>query len=141
MRVKQYKAYLESPSAEEFIKLRYKIGWGKTDINMAEKSLKNSLFHIVVRDDSNLIGMGRVIGDGSMYFYVQDVIVDPDYQKKGIGKLLMQQIEGYLIHTALKGATIGLLSAKGKEDFYRRFGYIQRPNDLLGCGMYKFISK
>jgi predicted N-acetyltransferase YhbS len=74
-----------------------------------------------------------------MYFYLQDVVVDPSYQGQGIGDNLMHEIETYLAKTARKGATIGLLAAKGKESFYRRFGYQQRPNDTLGNGMCKFV--
>ena len=105
---------------------------------MAENSLDHSLFHVVIRDQSKLIGMGRIIGDGFMYFYVQDLVVDPDYQKQGIGNALMAQIENYLFASAKRGSTIGLLAAKGKEGFYTRFGYMTRPNDSLGNGMCKF---
>ena len=134
-----YTIAFESPSVEEFSNLRNKIGWGTTDFELAKISLNNSLFHVVVRDHSKLIGMGRVIGDGGMYFYVQDVVVDPDYQKQNVGKALMVQIENYLSEVTKKGSTIGLLAAKGKEGFYTQFGYTTRPNDLLGNGMCKFV--
>lgn len=129
----------DSPSVEEFNQLRGKIGWPEIDFKLANNSLQHSLFHVVIRVQGKLIGMGRVVGDGSMYFYVQDVVVDPDYQQQGIGDALMTQIEHYLFKSAQKGSTIGLLAAKGKEGFYTRFGYISRPNDLLGHGMCKFI--
>jgi len=130
---------LDSPCVDEFLRLRSQIGWGEMDFNLARTSLKNSLFHVTVRENSKLIGMGRVVGDGAMYFYIQDVIVDPQYQKTGIGAALMASIESYLSVNARKGATIGLLAAKGKEAFYSRYGYIERPNDSLGNGMCKFL--
>ena len=139
MNINEYNAVLESPSVEEFIALRHKVGWGETDFEMAENSLHHSLFHVVIRDKTKLIGMGRVVGDGSMYFYVQDVVVHPDCQKQGVGRILMDEIERYLFVAAKKGSTIGLLSAKGKESFYSRYGYIERPSDSLGNGMCKFI--
>jgi ribosomal protein S18 acetylase RimI-like enzyme len=130
---------LESPSIEEFLSLRNKIGWGELDVNLAKTSLTNSLFHVIVRDESQLIGMGRVVGDGAMYFYIQDVIVDPSYQNAGVGSALMEQIENYLLVAAKKGSTIGLLAAKGKEVFYTRYGYTLRPNSSLGNGMCRFV--
>lgn len=136
----EYTTAFESPCVDEFSQLRDKIGWGETDFEMAKNSLENSLFHVVIRHQSKLIGMGRVIGDGSMYFYVQDVVVDPQYQKQGIGNALMMQIESYLSRAANKGSTIGLLAAKGKEGFYTRFGYTLRPSDSLGNGMCKFVN-
>ena len=83
--------------------------------------------------------MGRVVGDGAMYFYIQDVIVDPYYQQVGIGSVVMEYIEHYLSVSAKKGSTIGLLAAKEKEAFYAKYGYIKRPNDSLGNGMCRFI--
>jgi len=135
----EYCIKLESPSVEEFSILRKKIGWGEVSLNLVEVSLNNSLFHVVIRDKSQLIGMGRVVGDGAMYFYVQDVVVDPNYQNSGVGSALMDQIENYLSIAAKKGSTIGLLAAKEKEAFYTRYGYTQRPNDSLGHGMCRFV--
>jgi len=134
-----YKVYFDAPSIDEFNKLRSEIGWGNTDADMAKMSLDNSLFHVTIRDKTKLIAMGRIVGDGAMYFYVQDIVVHPEYQKRGLGHKVMQYIESYLSGTTKKGATIGLLSAKGKEGFYARFGYIKRPSDILGHGMCKFI--
>lgn len=139
MKFDKYDITLGSPSVDEFLSLRSQIGWGEMDFNLARTSLHNSLFHVTVRENSKLIGMGRVVGDGAMYFYIQDVIVDPHYQNTGIGTALMASIESYLSVNAKKGATIGLLAAKGKEGFYSRYGYIERPNDSLGNGMCKFV--
>jgi len=139
MSLEKYSIRFECPTAEEFISLRAKIGWGQTDRTMAKNSLANSLFHVVIRDQGDLIGMGRVVGDGAMYFYIQDIVVDPSYQKQGIGHALMKEIEAYLCKTAKKGATIGLLAAQGKEGFYSRYDYLLRPSDSLGNGMCKFV--
>lgn len=136
----KYCIEFKSPSVDEFSNLRNKIGWDQVDFDVAKNSLDNSLFHVTIRDKSKVIGMGRVVGDGSMYFYIQDVVVDPTYQNTGIGSALMEQIEQYLSIAAKKGSTIGLLAAKGKEAFYARYGYTQRPNNSLGNGMCKFVQ-
>ena len=83
--------------------------------------------------------MGRVVGDGVMYFYIQDVVVDPDYQHQGLGAVLMEKIESYLSRSANKGAMIGLFAVQGKEAFYAKFDYLQRPSGTLGHGMCKFL--
>lgn len=127
------------PTVEEFIALRSKVGWGDTPKQLAETALNNSLFHVVARYENNIVGMARIIGDGAMFFYIQDLIVDPEYQNNGIGDLLMQNLESYLSKFALKGSTIGLLSASGKESFYSRYGYQERNGSPLGFGMCKFV--
>lgn len=129
---------LLSPSIDDFVSLRAKVGWQSGSLAMVDTSLKNSLFHVTVYEKDKLIGMGRVIGDSAMYFYIQDVVVDPKYQNLGIGAALMEQIENYLAGAAKQGATVGLLAAKGKEAFYQRYSYIERPNTSLGKGMCKF---
>jgi len=139
MEIDKFIVKMESPSVEEFLSLRNKIGWEKLDHSLACESLSNSLFHVTIYDNTKLIGMGRVVGDGAMYFYIQDVIVDPCYQNQGIGALIMTNIERYLSKNAITGATIGLLAATGKEGFYSRYGYVERPNNILGHGMCKFV--
>lgn len=128
-----------SPSVQDFDKLRANVGWGHIDLNMAQQSLKNSLFHVTVYIENELIGMARVIGDGVMYFYIQDLVVIKSYQNKGIGKILMTEVEKYLAKSAKKGATIALLAAQGKESFYTRYDYIERSGDPFGKAMCKFF--
>lgn len=128
-----------SPTVDDFLSLRAQVGWQNMSASDALVSLHNSLFHVTVYDNSMLVGMGRIVGDGVMYFYIQDVVVAPKAHGLGIGTLLMKQIEDYIAKNAKQGATIGLLSAKGKEGFYCRFGYTNRPNETLGHGMCKFV--
>ncbi|MDP2714370.1 GNAT family N-acetyltransferase [Rheinheimera sp.] len=129
------------PTAAEYIALRGKIGWDNVEYKIAQSSLNNSLFSTTVRLDGQLIGMARVVGDGFMYFYIQDVIVDPDYQGLGIGHAIMARVEAYLATACTTGATVGLLAAKGKEPFYRRYGFVERDGTELGKGMCRFIKK
>jgi len=130
---------LVRPAADEFLALREKLGWQSIAVSAAEMSLTNSLFHVTIYHDVELVAMGRIVGDGVMYFYIQDVVVAPAYQGFGLGAALMAQIESYLSTVATKGSTIGLLAAQGKEAFYARYGYIERPNTALGHGMCKFV--
>lgn len=141
-----FQLQLKAPSTEDFIAMREKVGWGGLGFTAAEQSLRNTLFHVTIYDHAEhlaspkLVAMGRVIGDGAMYFYIQDVVVLPEYQGFGLGDKTMQAIESYLENTVTTGATIGLLAAKGKEAFYERYGYQQRNGENLGLGMCKFVK-
>jgi GNAT superfamily N-acetyltransferase len=79
-----------------------------------------------------------VIGDGGMVYYVQDVIVIPDYQRRGIGTQLMDRVMRYIRAHASHNTVVGLMAAKGKEAFYTRYGFTVRPTDQLGPGMTMF---
>ena len=80
-----------------------------------------------------------VIGDGAMYFYIQDVIIHPEHQNKGLGSKIMNTLIAHLASCCAPGATIGLLAAHGKENFYLKFGFEPRDGQSLGLGMCKFI--
>lgn len=128
-----------APDTEVFLNLRRLIGWENPDLAVVEQSIKSSLFWVTISSGQEVVAVGRIVGDGFMYFYVQDIIVHPQFQGKGLGALVMQHIESYLLKHCSIGATIGLLAAQGKEGFYEKFGYKARDGSSLGMGMCKFI--
>jgi len=67
--------------------------------------------------------MGRVIGDGHIYLYLQDVILLPEHRKQGIGNAKMKRIEEFLDKSAPKNAFIGLISAADVSGFYKKYAY------------------
>ncbi len=127
------------PTTDEFMALRAAVGWSNTDAQTTTRSIENSLFWLSIRSGEKLVATGRVVGDGAMYFYIQDVIVDPAHQGSGLGAKVMDEIEHYLSTVCVKGATVGLLSALGKEGFYRKYGYLLRDGKQLGMAMCQFI--
>ena len=126
-----------TPTIDEYQNLRNLVGWWQTKDNAAEKALNNSLFAIVALDDDSTVGFGRIIGDGGLYFYIQDVIVHPDHQNKGVGKLLMQELMNYISANAEPGACIGLMAANGLEKYYASFGF--KTRDAQAPGMYQVL--
>ena len=84
------------PSAEEFASLRKLIGWSNPCLSVVQKSIDASLFWATIYLDNNLVGCGRVIGDGAMYFYIQDVIIHPEHQNKGLGSKIMNTLIAHL---------------------------------------------
>ncbi|RJF35315.1 GNAT family N-acetyltransferase [Pseudoalteromonas gelatinilytica] len=127
------------PTAKDFAILRAAVGWTNPELPIIESSINSSLFWVSVFQSDRLVACGRVIGDGFMYFYVQDVIVHPEFQKLGLGSKIMQSINGFLSSNCHSGTTVGLLAAKGKEDFYLKHGFVLRNGKDLGLGMCRFI--
>lgn len=58
--------------------------------------------------------MARIVGDHGLVFYIQDLIVNPEYQNKGIGTQLLEKVMKYIERNANYNSVIGLMSAKGK---------------------------
>lgn len=127
------------PSVKEFTMIRSSVGWDNPEKAVLEKSMCNTLYWVCVHSNKDLIGIGRVIGDGAMYFYIQDVIVKPSFQGKGIGLILMENIENFLSQNCPKHATVGLFAAQGKEGFYSKYKYLLRNGESLGHGMCRFV--
>jgi GNAT superfamily N-acetyltransferase len=135
-----FKTCFHPPSTEGFIHIRQSVGWDNPEKSVVSNSIKNSLFWVCLYKSERLVATGRVIGDGAMYFYIQDIIVAPEYQGRGLARTLMESIEVYLSQECKKHATVGLLSVKGKEAFYNKFDYLLRDGNKLGHGMCKFIK-
>lgn len=123
------------PTAEQWMALRASVGWPTFPIEVAERSLAMTPFCVCAFEGDQLIGMGRVLGDGVISFYVGNVMVRPDRQGLGIGKKIMEHIMEYLKENAVPGAIASLLAIKGKEDFYTQFGFQRRPDEHHGSGM------
>ena len=123
------------PSPAEYNHLRESVGWGTYETGLIASSLARSLFCVCAILNENVVGMARVIGDGGLVYYVQDVIVLPGHQGQGIGTRLMDVIMAYLHTHTSPNSVIGLMAAKGKEPFYDKYGCITRPNDQMSCGM------
>lgn len=117
--------------------MRNTTSWNPLADETVEKGLSGDLFTVKVYDEKLIIGMGRVIGDGAIYFYLQDIIVDPAYQDQGIGHLIMERIEAFLREKAPQNAFIGLMAARGVRTFYQRYGYSIR--DEKAPGMFKVM--
>ncbi len=125
----------EYPTPEEYIALRKLVGWTIPDPAAIAPSLRNSHYCLCARAQGKIVGMARIIGDGGMVYYIQDVIVDPARQGEGIGKRLMDRIMEYIRRHAVEHTIVGLMSAWGKEEFYERYGFMRRPNGKFGAGM------
>ncbi len=115
-----------APSVKQYQQLYASTGWAKMTDHEITKALSNSLFFVSALDNEQLVGMLRVVGDGSMYFYIQDVVVDPSYQKRGIAREMMNRVMDYLNNETSENSFIGLMAAEGAKEFYKPFGFVER---------------
>jgi len=107
-------SYIErNPSTEEYLNVRNSVTSDVPGKDVVEIALKNSLFAVCAIWQEQVIGYGRVIGDGGMYYYIQDVFVMPDHQGKGVGREIMNAIMNYFRLNVPGSALIGLMSAEG----------------------------
>ena len=133
-----YQVIASPPSPAGYNRLCAAVGWGSYDESVIAAFLSRSLYGACAVTDGQVIGMARVVGDGGLVFYIQDVIVLPEPQGQGIGAALMERVMAYLTAHAHPGTIVGLMAAAGKEAFYERYGFTRRPTERLGAGMTLF---
>jgi ribosomal protein S18 acetylase RimI-like enzyme len=127
---------LTRPETETFIQLRADCGWGLLEKRQAELALANCLYAVTAYHGDEIAGFGRVVGDHALNYYVQDLVVKPAYRRRKIGATIMAMLIAEIKANAVGGSyAIGLMSAVGKEAFYKQFGFVERPSAAFGAGM------
>lgn len=128
-----------APSTTDFVALRVTCGWSTIDSATATRALAASILHVTAYDeDGTLLAMGRVVGDGAMYFYLQDIVVAPAHRGCGLGRAIVDRLMADIAPLAQPGSTIGLMAAHGVDSLYEAAGFTSRPTDALGPGMTLF---
>lgn len=88
--LKEYAVYKEA----EILGLYKSVGWTNYSDNptMLRNAYLNSLKIYGAYVDGKLIGIIRVVGDGYSVIFIQDLLVHPEFQRKGIGTLLLKKV-------------------------------------------------
>lgn len=132
-----------SLDTETYLKLREQVGWVKLSDRQASMAVNNCLYNVCAYVDGIPVGMGRVVGDGAVISYIQDLVVIPGVQGSGIGSMILDALKNYVSDITEPGTRmmLCLMCAKGREDFYLKHGFTARPTDTLGPGMIIYINK
>lgn len=85
----------------------------------AAAALPRSLFAVTIRDAGELVGMGRVVGDG-LHVQVVDIAVTPDRQGSGLSRIVLDEIGRYLL--GLPASTVISLFAD-VDWLYGKYGF------------------
>jgi len=91
------------------------------DLKCMEGMLKNSNLIVTVRYDKKLVGMARAITDFFWVAYISDIVVDPNFQRIGLGKKLILKLRNELSD----GCKLLLLAAPFAVDYYPHIGFVK----------------
>ena len=91
--------------------------------------LKQTQVAVGVFSGDDLVGFGRAVADGWSDAYIQDVVVDPEFRKHGIGSGIIRHLEQELRRSGIDW--IGLVGEPGTENFYSRLGLESRKGYTL----------
>jgi GNAT superfamily N-acetyltransferase len=108
------------------------VGWTSVmNLDAAPAALAASLCGCVALVGDEVVGMARLVGDGAIFFYVQDVAVLPSHQGMGVGAQLLRRLLEWLEEHAPDRAFVGVFAAAGTEPFYGREGF-EMHAELVG---------
>lgn len=112
-------------TAEQFIEL-WETVWGDgPTLEQTELAMKHTLFRVSIWDDDKIVAMARMNGDMGLNYYIKDVVVRPEYQKGGIGRMLINELLKFINDNGVKGTDVfvELCAVPDKIPFYEKFGF------------------
>ena len=127
MEIREYKTYNEP----EILRLYASVGWtAYTDQpEVLRKGFENSLLTLAAYEGDQLLGIIRAVGDGYTVVFVQDILVFPEHQRKGIGTALLKALlDGYSHVRQIELATDNTPKTIA---FYKSMGFCELSK--IGC--------
>ena len=112
---------LDKMKLEDIVRLLRMTYWAdKRPVEIIEKSVRNSsCYGLYLEGTDKLVGFARVISDHATAYYLCDVIIDTEYQHKGLGTALVSYINSLPEFSGLRG----FLITRNAHALYRKFGY------------------
>ncbi|HWI58409.1 MAG TPA: GNAT family N-acetyltransferase [Bacillota bacterium] len=107
-----------------------RVGMGYHEPELHRKAFHNSFAVVFLFQEEQLIGFGRALCDGAYQGAVYDVVVLPEFQGQGLGKVIMNRLLEKLPH-----CNVILYASPGKEEFYAKLGFAR-----MTTGMARFLD-
>lgn len=114
---------LEVPGEDEYRALRSAAGLSAMTPEGARLGLPASWCAACLRVDGELVGMGRVVGDGGLFLFVVDIAVAPAWQGRGLGRRIMQALMDQVHARAPARTMVGLIADGTAHRLYEKFGF------------------
>ncbi|MEH7360903.1 GNAT family N-acetyltransferase [Priestia aryabhattai] len=95
------------------------VGWTNHNEERIKKVFQSSNVVAIAYDEDNIAGFGRALSDGVFNAAIYDVVIDKEYQNKGIGQQIIENLLAQLNDISC----IHLVSTAGNEEFYKKAGF------------------
>lgn len=79
---------------EEILELYESVGWTNytNHPERLKRGIKKSLITLIAYEEEKIIGLIRAVGDEETLVLIQDILIRPEYQRRGIGTKLIKKI-------------------------------------------------
>ena len=118
--------YKNTLTSEDYCRLRKAVGWYDIPENIIKKALEKSDYIVSAISNGETIGMARLMTDGTQIL-IMDVVVHPDFQGRGVGKGLIENIKAHIEKT-YKQILVNLTTDEKNVGFYEKLGF----NKIVG---------
>lgn len=121
-----YQAVYQKIDYKRYQFLREHSGLSPKTEEAARLGMENSLCCVAILDEDNdneVVGMGRIVGDGACHCQVVDICVLPEHQKKGLGKLIMQKLDEYMNSNLPDSCYVSLIADGVAFQLYAQYGF------------------
>lgn len=113
----------DTPTIADYCRLRAAAGLTPFSEAAAARGLPGTICAATIRIDHETVAMGRVIGDGGLFFQVTDIAVHPAHQGRGLGKAIVAALM-HTLSARLDAPAYVSLIADGKADrLYAQYGF------------------
>ena len=112
-------------TAEQFTALWESVWGNAPTMEQVSLALENTLFTVSICDGEKCVAMARMIGDMGLCCYIKDVVVHPDYQGRGLGRTIIDELLRFVNEHGISGTSVfvELAAMPDKVPFYERFGF------------------
>ena len=121
------------PSVEAYNQLRVNAGMNSTKpYSEVKKAFEGTLFLVSVYEEDELIGLGRIVGDGGIAFIVCDIMVDKKFQRRGIANQIMEMIDQWFDKNTHESSFITFLAKVPADKLYRKHHFCYLDENRVG---------
>jgi GNAT superfamily N-acetyltransferase len=132
-----YRLVGSTPAVADYRRLRAGAGLSPKTQEQAEPALAGTWWgcHAVHDATSDVVAMGRVIGDGGWYFHIADMATLPGHQRRGLGGLVLTALLDRIRETAPAGAYVTLMADPPGRRLYTRHGFAEDRDASIGMAL------
>lgn len=127
-----------TPDVDAYLRLRADSGLTPKTREQAVAALPGTWrgCHVVDEASGEIVGMGRVIGDGGWYFHIVDMAVLPEHQRSGIGDAIMTHLLDTIEAESPPGRFVTLMADPPGRRLYAAHGFSEARDRSMGMGLW-----
>jgi GNAT superfamily N-acetyltransferase len=127
-----------TPTDEEFATITAAVGFKPHPPEAVRIGLANSWYSVCAVVAGEVVGVGRIVGDGALHLYITGIMVLPSHQRQGVGSQIVEALLAKARQVPYRNTLIEALPLPGLESFYARFGF--KASRQYSPGMHLWLN-